>query len=138
VEANRGETNRKGDTLVSADEISNWESFAKLIGWPTTSVSERRFDRQVAYDNKEAFENKASKLKNQYSQAVREGDADTKRKAIEGWQRLQQSRREAGFQPQPLSALMKAPQQQRQRERNTSGGVQFDKRNRQFVMEQTQ
>lgn len=138
VEANRGETNKRGDVLVGADEISNWESFAKAIGWPTSNVSERRFDRQVAYDNKEAFENKASKLKNQYSQAVREGDADSKRKAIEGWQRLQQSRREAGFQPQPLSALMKAPQQQRQRERNTSGGVQFDKRNRQFVMEQTQ
>lgn len=138
VEANRGETNRKGDVLVSADEISNWESFAKLIGWPTSAQSERRFDRQVAYDNKEAFENKASKLKNEYSRAVRENDADGRRAAIEKWQRLQTSRREAGFQAQPLSALMKAPQEQAKRERNTSGGVQFDKRNRQFVMEQTQ
>lgn len=138
VEANRGETNRRGDTLVSAEEISNWESFAKAIGWPTSNVSERRFDRQVAYDNKEAFENKASKLKNEYSRAVRENDAEGRRAAIEKWQRLQKSRREAGFQPQPLSALMKAPQQQRQRERNTAGGVQFNKQNRQFVMEQTQ
>lgn len=138
VENTRGETNRRGDVLVSADEISNWESFAKVIGWPTSNVSERRFDRQVAYDNKEAFENKASKLKNEYSRAVRENDAEARRSAIEKWQRLQKSRREAGFQPQPLSALMKAPQQQRQRERNTAGGVQFNRQNRGFVMEQTQ
>jgi hypothetical protein len=138
VEANRGETNRKGDALVSADEISHWDSFAKVIGWPTSNQSERRFDRQVAYDNKEAFENKASKLKNEYTRAVKDNDADARRAAIEKWQRLQKSRREAGFQPQPLSALMKAPQEQRKRERNTSGGVQFDKHNRQFVMEQTQ
>lgn len=138
VEADRGETNRRGDVLVSAEEISNWESFAKVIGWPTSAVSERRFDRQVAYDNKEAFESKAAKIKNEYTRAVRSNDADGRRQAIEKWQRLQNSRREAGFKPQPLSTLMKAPQEQAKRERNTAGGVQFNRQNRQFVMEQTQ
>ena len=57
--------------------------------------------------------------------------------AIEKWQRLQASRKEAGFKPQPLSTLMKAPQEQAKRERNTSGGVQFNTQNRQFVQEQT-
>jgi hypothetical protein len=32
---------------------------------------------------------------------------------------------------------MKAPQEQAKRERNTSGGVQFNTQNRQFVQEQT-
>jgi hypothetical protein len=137
VEANRGETNRRGDVLVSADEISTWQSFATLIGWPTSAGAERRFDRQIAFDNKEAFESKASKIKNEYSRAVRANDSDARRTAIEKWQRLQASRREAGFKPQPLSTLMKAPQEQAKRERNTSGGVQFNTQNRQFVQEQT-
>ncbi|MFY8018408.1 MAG: PLxRFG domain-containing protein, partial [Inhella sp.] len=137
VEAYQGETNRRGDVLVSADEIGTFETFAKAIGFPTSAGAERRFDRQIAFDNKEAFESKASKIKNEYSRAVRANDSDARRTAIEKWQRLQASRKEAGFKPQPLSTLMKAPQEQAKRERNTSGGVQFNTQNRQFVQEQT-
>ena len=137
VEANRGETNRRGDVLVSADEIGTFETFAKMIGFPTSAGAERRFDRQIAFDNKEAFESKASRIKNEYARAVRGNDSDARRQAIEKWQRLQNSRREAGFKPQPLSTLMKAPQEQAKRERNTAGGVQFNTQNRQFVQEQT-
>jgi hypothetical protein len=137
VEADRGETNRRGDVLVSADEIATWESFAQAVGWPTTSVTERRFDRGVAFDNREAFDSRASKIKNEYTRAVRGSDSEARRKAIEKWQRLQNSRREAGFKPQPLSTLMRAPQEQAKRERNTAGGLQFNTQNRQFVQEQT-
>lgn len=137
AEANQGETNRRGDVLVSADEISTFETFAKAIGWPTSAVAERRFDRGVAFDNKEAFESKSAKLKNEYTKAVRGNDSEARRAAIEKWQRLQKSRQEAGFKPQPLSILMKAPQEQAKRERNTAGGVQFSNQNRQFVQEQT-
>jgi hypothetical protein len=137
VEADRGETNRRGDVLVSADEIATWQSFAQAVGWPTTSVTERRFDRGVAFDNREAFDSRASKIKNEYTRAVRGSDSEARRKAIEKWQRLQNSRREAGFKPQPLSTLMRAPQEQAKRERNTVGGLQFNTQNRQFVQEQT-
>jgi hypothetical protein len=137
VEAFQGETNRRGDTLVSADEIGTFETFAKAIGFPTSAVAERRFDRQVAFDNKEAFEGKSAQLKNEYTKAVRNNDSEARRATIEKWQRLQASRKEAGFAQQPLSSLMKAPQEQAKRERNTSGGVQFNKQNRQFVQEQT-
>jgi hypothetical protein len=137
VEADRGETNRRGDVLVSADEIATWESFAQAVGWPTTSVTERRFDRGVAFDNREAFDSRASKIKNEYTRAVRGSDSEARREAIEKWQRLQNSRREAGFKPQPMSTLMRAPQEQAKRERNTAGGLQFNTQNRQFVQEQT-
>jgi hypothetical protein len=137
VEAYQGETNRRGDVLVSADEISTFETFAKAVGWPTSAVAERRFDRQVAFDNKEAFEGKSAKIKNEYTKAVRGNDSEARRAAIEKWQRLQKSRQEAGFKPQPLSILMKAPQEQAKRERNTAGGIQFNNQNRQFVQEQT-
>jgi hypothetical protein len=100
-------------------------------------VTERRFDRGVAFDNREAFDSRASKIKNEYTRAVRGSDSEARRKAIEKWQRLQNSRREAGFKPQPLSTLMRAPQEQAKRERNTTGGLQFNTQNRQFVQEQT-
>lgn len=136
VEAGQGETNKRGDVLVSADEIGTFETFAKMIGFPTSAVAERRFDRQVSYDNKTAFEDKSAKLKNEYTKAVRSNDSEARRATIEKWNRLQASRKEAGFTTQPLSSLMKAPQEQAKRERNTAGGIQFNTQNRKFVQEQ--
>jgi hypothetical protein len=56
---------------------------------------------------------------------------------MQAWQRLQQSRREAGFSVQPASALLKAPMEQFKRDRNTHNGVQYDKNSRRMVMTQT-
>jgi hypothetical protein len=45
--------------------------------------------------------------------------------AREAWTKLQQARQRNGLTPQPMSNLLKAPQEQAQREKRTVGGVQY-------------
>ena len=136
-EFNNGLLRTNGDTLVSKDEIGTFDTFAKAIGLTTAKESERKFDAQVVYDTKEAFEKRTNQIKNQYVQARRNGDGEAASKAIASWQNLQKSRREAGFTVQPASTLLKAPMEQMKRDRNVSNGVQYDKNSRRMVLAQT-
>jgi hypothetical protein len=136
-DASEGTTRKNGDTLVSADEIGAFDAIAKAIGLTTAKESERKFDSQVAYDTKTAFKDRASKITSQYVKARREGDVEGAQKAMQAWKKLQTSRKEAGFTVQPVSNLLKAPAEQKKRDRNVSGGVQYDKNSRRFVQAQT-
>ena len=132
-ENNEGVTRLNGDVLVPADEIAAWESVAKSFGVPVTSDTKRRFLTDVKFEEEKAFKDKAAKLKNQYTKARREGD-DTS--AIrEKWNKLQEERVSEGFKREPLSNLLQAPQAQAKRERETTGGIQFNKQTRRFTEE---
>jgi hypothetical protein len=85
------------------------------------------------YEEEKAFKDKAIKLKNQFTKARKEGE-DTS--AIrEKWNKLQEERVNEGFKREPLSSLLHAPQAQAQRERQTVGGIQFNKQSRRFTEE---
>ena len=132
-ENNEGVTRLNGDVLVPADEIAGWETFAKSLGVPVTSDTKRRFLTDVKFEEEKAFKDKAAKLKNQYTKARRDGDDTT---AIrEKWSKLQEERVSEGFKREPLSTLLQAPQAQAQRERQTVGGIQFNKQSRRFTQE---
>ena len=68
-------------------------------------------------------------------EAYRSGDQAELAEARKDWERLQENRVSAGFKRQPWSDLVKAPMEQRRREQNTAGGVQFTRRNEGFVRE---
>jgi len=132
-ENEEGVTRLNGDVLVPADEIAAWETFAKSLGIPVTSDTKRRFLTDVKFEEEKAFKDKAAKLKNQYTKARREGDDTT---AIrEKWAKLQDERVSEGFKREPLSSLLQAPQAQAKRERETTGGIQFNKQTRRFTQE---
>jgi hypothetical protein len=132
-ENNEGVTRLNGDVLVPADEIAAWESVAKGLGVPVTSDTKRRFLTDVKFEEERAFKDKAAKLKNQYTKARRDGE-DTS--AIrDKWAKLQEERVSEGFKREPLSGLLQAPQAQAQRERQTVGGIQFNKQTRRFTQE---
>ena len=132
-ENNEGVTRLNGDVLVPADEIAAWETFAKSLGVPVTSDTKRRFLTDVKFEEEKAFKDKAAKLKNQYTKARREGDDTT---AIrDKWTKLQDERVSEGFKREPLSSLLQAPQAQAKRERETVGGIQFNKQTRRFTQE---
>ena len=137
-EATNGMLRKNGDTLIGKDEIGAFDSFAKAIGLTTAKESERKFDQDVIYNNKQAFEDRATQLKAQYVKARRDGDTEAAQKAMQSWQKLQTSRRAAGMTVQPVSTLLKAPIQQMKRDRNVSGGVQYDKNTRRMVLAQTE
>lgn len=132
-ENNEGVTRLNGDVLVPADEIAAWESTAKFFGVPVTSDTKRRFLTDIKFEEEKAFKDKAAKLKNQYTKARREGD-DTSA-VREKWNKLQEERVSEGFKREPLSNLLQAPQAQAKRERETAGGIQFNKQTRRFTQE---
>ena len=132
-ENEQGVTRLNGDVLVPADEIAAWESVAKSFGVPVTSDTKRRFLTDIKFEEEKAFKDKAAKLKNQYTKARREGD-DTSA-VREKWNKLQDERVREGFKREPLSNLLQAPQAQAKRERETTGGIQFNKQTRRFTEE---
>jgi hypothetical protein len=48
---------------------------------------------------------------------------------------LQAAKKAAGFAPAPLSDLVRSPQEQAKRERQTAGGVKFDRRSQGYAQE---
>jgi hypothetical protein len=135
--AEEGVTNKRGDVQLSADEISFMDAFMAGLGLPTTTLTKRQFAESAKYQFDEFFNSKTTELKNAYAKAYRAGDAQGIAQAREEWMKLQESRVKNGYSRQPLSTLIKAPMEQRKRERESAGGVSFNKGNRRFVQDIT-
>lgn len=124
-QAAEGMTRRNGDVVLPADEVSAISAVLTGLGVPSvkeTVVYERQNRMRDLTSN---FQDRTTRIKNDYAKAVRENDGEGKQDAREAWQKLQRTRQENGLKPQPLSNLLKAPQEQREREKQTIGGVTY-------------
>jgi len=128
-----GITSKTGDLTMSADEIDVLDAFGVALGLPTKTITDRQFLQSAKFDYDQFYNEKATELKREYVRAYKEGDNIAKTEAMDDWKKLQESRAQNGYTRQPLSTLIKAPQEQRKRERMTVGGVAFNKSNRGFV-----
>ena len=88
----------------------------------------------MKFEEETAFKNKADKIRNQYLKARKEGEDTSEMRSQ--WNKLQDERVKEGFKRQPLSVLLQSAQAQRQRERKTIGGVQYNTSNKKFVENQ--
>jgi hypothetical protein len=131
--ATEGITSKSGDITMSADDISAVDGFMVALGMPTKTITDRQFLQNAKFTYDEFYNEKTSELKREYVRAYSDNDAEAKKDVIEAWVKLQKSRAENGYTRQPLSDLLKAPQEKRKRERNTVGGVAVNKANRGFV-----
>ena len=127
-----GVTRRNGDTLLSADELNTLDLTLQAIGLSPGKVVDLNQVTSSQFKADQFYRNRTTQLKRRYSEAVREGDEQARRRAIEEWQQTQEARRRLGYKTQPLSELLRAPQEQRKRERNTRDGVQFRSNNENF------
>jgi hypothetical protein len=133
-----GMTRRNGDVVLPPEEVSGVDTALQAIGI-SPSEQTRVYERQqVIRDQDQRFKDRAQQITKDYVRAMREGDSEDAAKAREAWMKLQQVRMEKGYTRQPLSTLLKAPQAQRQREKDTAGGVQFTKANKRAVMEEAE
>lgn len=123
--ADEGMTRRNGDVILPPEDVSELETFWKALSFTTPGMAETYENRQRFQDIKDRFTDRASKIKNAYAKAVRSNDSNGRQAAREAWVKLQSTRKAEGFQPQPLSNLLKAPQEQAKREKQTVGGVQY-------------
>lgn len=131
--ASEGITTRSGDVTMSPDDISTLDALMVGLGLPTKPITDRQFVQSAKFEFDQFYNDKASEIKRAYTRASKEKDSAAQAEARDDWKSLQESRAKNGYTKQPLSTLLKAPQEQKKRERNVTGGVQFNKSNKGFV-----
>lgn len=125
--SNEGLTRRNGDVVLPASEISIMDSLFQAIGVSPVQQTVT-YERQNAVKAlTQNFQDRTTEIKNQYTKADRSQDLDAKAEAREAWKKLQDARVRNGLERKPLSDLLKAPAEQRKREKETAGGVQYTK-----------
>lgn len=133
--ATKGMTQRNGDLVMAPEDISFVDATMTALGLPTNKTTDRQFLQAARYQYDQFFKGQDRLLRKQYTQAYRDGDAAGLQEAREAWAEMQASRQRNGFTVQPLSNLLRAPQEQAKRERETTGGVQTRKQNAGFVQQ---
>lgn len=131
--ATEGVTTRAEDVVLAKEELDLLETMMTALGLPPKQITDRQFLQATKFEFDEFYNEKASDIKRAYTRASKENDTAAQAKAREDWKKLQESRAKNGYTKQPLSNLLKAPQEQRKRERNVAGGVQFNRANKGFV-----
>ena len=126
-----GLSQRDGDQTMSPDEVTAWDTAQQAFGFTPQRQVERMYHQKAAHDIEFALGNDAKDIKADYAQAVKKG-GDTS-SARDAWSEYQDRRVRLGFTRQPLQDLLKVPQEQSKRERNTMGNIQYNKRNQEFV-----
>lgn len=134
-QATEGMSQRNGDTVMQPDEISLLATLSQAVGLPSTTLTERSFRASSKFKAEEHFKARSAQVKKEYTEAYRSGDQSALRDARKEWEHLQGVRKDYGYKPQPMSELLKAPQEKAKREKNTAGGVQFNRNNQGFVKE---
>lgn len=135
-ETTEGMTRRNGDLMLSPEEISYWETLWQGLGVQSVQKSVVYEQQQRVRNMNDNFQERTTRVKNDYAKAVREKDTEAMAEARQAWTKLQEARVRNGYTKQPMSSLLKAPQEQSKREKNTRGGVAFNTQNRGFVESQ--
>jgi hypothetical protein len=124
-QATEGMTRRNGDVVLPESEIGAVETVLTGLGVPSVQQTVTYERQNRMRDLTKNFQDRTTRIKNDYAQAVRQKDTAAMQDAREAWTKLQQARQRNGLTPQPVSNLLKAPQEQAQREKRTVGGVQY-------------
>ena len=134
-EATEGMTRRNGDIILPASEITAVETALKAIGVQSVKQAVIYERQQYVRDLNQEMQDRSTRIKSDYTKAVRNNDMAARTEAMRKWSELQDARMNQGYKRQPMSDLLRAPQEQAKRERQTLGGVQFNRMNRQLVEE---
>jgi len=124
-QAAEGMTRRNGDVVLPDSEIGAIDTVLTGLGVPAVKQAVTYERQNRMRDITENFNDRTKRIKNDYAKAVREKDTQGMAEARAAWTKLQQTRQRNGLQSQPVSALLKAPQEQKAREQRTVGGVQY-------------
>lgn len=133
--ATGGVTNRKGDVLIKPEDISAYDATMQALGVPTTNITDQYKKNQVRAETVEFYNDKTSALKKKYIEAYKDGDTQKMGELRQEFMELQAAKHRNGFKRQPMSDLLRAPREQRKRERKTIDGVQYNRGNRRFAQQ---
>jgi hypothetical protein len=126
-EATQGVTTRAGDTVITPEEVNLLDTAFRVVGFPTTKITERNRVFGAVQKIEQHYEQEAGKIRLQYAKDKNLAAASR------AWMELQAERAEAGLRRQPLSNLIKAGRAQDKREQKVYGGVEYTKQNEALV-----
>ena len=124
--ATEGYTMRNGDVVVDPREISNLSIFLNALGIPSGDVQNIKWTRGQQFVLEQYFSAESGKLRKEYIEADKNRDRATQRKLREEWKELQKAKDRVRpffnnapgtLNRQPVMDLIRAPRQQRKRER---------------------
>jgi hypothetical protein len=124
-QAAEGMTRRNGDVVLPDSEVSALDTVWTAMGIAPVKQTVTYERQNRLNDMTQNFNDRTKRIKNDFTKAARNKDSDGMAQAREAWTKLQQARKENGLKPQPMSSLLKAPQEQKDREKRTVGGVQY-------------
>lgn len=123
--------NQSRDVLISGDELSEFGTAARVLGWDTTQVNFQRSENRWVRDMRESLNERSGKIKGDWVKAVRSNDPFGRENAQREWLEYQAARVRAGMKRQPMSLLTDEIKAQNTRQLNTSGtGVQYQRTER--------
>jgi hypothetical protein len=112
-----GLTRRNGDVLLPEKDVSEVGALFAAIGLPAAQVTSTYQQRQATKKVEDTMQERATQIKNQYAKAYRKQDTASMAEARAAWTKLQEARRRNDMKPQPVSSLLRAPQEQGKREK---------------------
>ncbi len=124
---------RNGQTALTPEELSFYDSLMMGLGLPTLKTTSRTETQFKSQQYEQFFRERVTKLKRQYSEAYEENDREAMLEARQAWAEMQASRKNLGFKVQPLSELLKAPREKAKAEAKLQGGVRTTEQARGFV-----
>lgn len=133
--ATQGERTFNTDQVFSPDELGVAAPILTALGFTPEMRSKRWTKQRVLTAHEQTFDRRTSELKRAYSEAKNSGQRKDLRRLRQEWMDLQKVKKEAGFRPAPVSDLLRAPVEQKKRERQVEGGVKWDRGNRRAVGE---
>ncbi len=122
--ATDGRRLRDGSLVVSEEDVGLLDAALQAVGLPSTLVTRQQQATGQVIRYEQFYRNRTSAIKAQFTEAREAGDSAAIRQAREDWLALQDAREKNGFDRQPLSDLLRAPQElRRRRERVEDVGV---------------
>jgi hypothetical protein len=134
-EETEGTTNKRGDQLLTPDEVGFWNSLQQSMGVTPLSATKRMVASDQLYNTRTDVKAEGSRIKKDFLEARRSRDTAGMAEARKEWMEYQNKRARLGFERQSLSELMKAGDQQKTREQLSRGGVQYRKGEAKFAEE---
>lgn len=124
---------RNGQTALTPEELSFYDSLMMGLGLPTLKTTSRTETQFKSQQYETFFRERVTKLKRQYSEAYEENDREAMLEARQAWGEMQASRKNLGFKVQPLSDLLKAPREKAKAEAKLENGIRTTEQARGFV-----
>lgn len=128
-----GITTRAGDVVVPGESFTVGELIAQGMGVTTMKVSDRTRIMGNVIRHEESLDAEADRIRQDFRKATKDRDLKARKKAMDEWKELSETRKRLGFNALKLNQLTKAATDQRKRERRAIGGVVSDRGNRNYL-----